>query len=165
MQALGANGLCQVANNVALRPHFRRRPIRKIGVVHGKPVMVLGDGHHVARARLLEKPRPVGRVSPLRFELRNEIVIAEFILRAETLNVLFERRVLLLIHVAWIPLVLRTRDREHAPVNEDSKLRVPVPLRYFKFAQRFPIGAVRASGVLTVHFAQYLCALVVVFRN
>src|SRR5437764_15365441 len=106
--------------------------------------MVLGDGHHVARARLLEKPRPVGRVPPLRFELRNEIFIAEFILRAETLNVLFERPVLLLRHVAWIPLVLRTADREHAPANEDSKLRLPLPLRSFTFSKSSPIVEVRA---------------------
>src|SRR5947207_7720445 len=93
--------------------------------------------NHITRYRLLEQPRPVGGVPFFRFEHRDKVFVAKLILRAESLNVLFKGGVLLLIHVARIPLV-RSRNRERTPVNEDAELRVLIPLRNFEFAQPFP---------------------------
>jgi len=44
---------------------------------------MLGGGHHILRASLAEKLRPLIRMEILRLEKRDEILVAEFIRRAE----------------------------------------------------------------------------------
>ena len=45
VQALLANGLCQLADDVALGAHLGRAPIGEAAVVHGETVVMLGHRH------------------------------------------------------------------------------------------------------------------------
>ena len=50
-------------------------------------------------------------------------------------------------------------------MNEDSELRILVPLWDLEFAQRFPVGAVRAVIRLAVHFFEDFGPIRVVLGN
>jgi hypothetical protein len=45
-----AYGLAQVSDDVTVRPHFRGGPIADSAVIHGKAVMMFGDGDNIHRA-------------------------------------------------------------------------------------------------------------------
>ena len=49
-------------------------------------------------------------------------------------------------------------------MNEDSELRIHVPLWDLEFAQRFPVGAVRTIVILTIHFFENFTTLTVILR-
>src|SRR4051812_64551 len=89
MQAFRTHRLCQIAYQIAVWSHLHGCPIRKPGIVHGKPVMMLKDRDHVFRPGVFEEPRPSAWIELLRLEFWNEILIAEFVLRAVRLKMMF----------------------------------------------------------------------------
>jgi hypothetical protein len=70
----------------------------------------------------------------------------------------------LLIDIARIPFVAEGGDGIYAPVNEDSKLGILVPIGDFVAAQRFPIGTERASADGAIDIVEQSFASAVVFR-
>ena len=77
MQSLFAHGRGQLAHHVALRPHLRGAPLRKVGGVHRETIMMLSDGHHVLRPGLPEQLRPLLRIELFGFEHGDEVLVAE----------------------------------------------------------------------------------------
>ncbi len=80
----------------------------------------------------------------LRAKHGNEVLVAEFRLRAVGRDVMLERGSALHIHVARVPLVSECRNRIHAPVDEDAELGVAKPLGDAIGGERIPVGAERA---------------------
>ena len=145
-EALRAHGLGQLADDVALRAHLRRAPVGERAVVHREAVVVLGDRHHVPRARLLEQRRPLRGVESLGRERRDEVLVAERRLRPVGGHVVRELRRALLVHVARIPLVAERGHRVEAPMDEDAELAVLVPRRHGEVLQRLPVRRERSLG-------------------
>ena len=69
------------------------------------------------------------------------------------------------VYVARVPLAAEGRYRVSAPMDKDSELRIHVPLWDLEFAQRFPVGAVRAITGLAVHFFEDFGALRIVLGD
>src|SRR5207249_12187525 len=93
----------------------------------------------------LEERGPSPCVEALGAEHRNEVLVPEARLRAPRLDVVPERRLVLLVHVPGIPLVPERRHRVDAPMNEDAELGVLVPPRYLEPGQRSPRRYRRAT--------------------
>lgn len=132
--------LGQFADNVTLRSHFGRIPTRKIRVVHGEAVAVLGDGNDVTGASLNEEIDPGVGVEALRFEERNEVLVAEGGLWSIGGDVVLKCFVAGDVHVAGIPLVSECRNGVHTPVEEDAELCVAKPVGCAVLGERVPGG-------------------------
>ena len=100
MQAVAQGRLAQLADDVAVRAHLDRVPVRELAAVHLEAVVVFGDGEIVARAGRFEQVEPFVRVEPLGREHRDEVLVAELILRAVGLAVMLVFGVSLDVHVA-----------------------------------------------------------------
>ena len=124
LQSLFPHGHGKFANQIALRPHLFGVDGRHIAVPHGEIVVMLGGGDDVFRAGLLKQVCPFIRVKFFAGEQRDEILVAEFLLRPEMFRVPFLIRG---IHVFLIPLVVIRGDGIDAPVHEQSELRVLKP--------------------------------------
>ena len=90
--------------------------------------MMLKDWHDIHRPRLFEQMRPRLRIELLRLEHRDEVFIPKLVLRSVGHNVVFIFLASLHIHQPRIPLAAKCRHRVNTPVNENSELRVLVPL-------------------------------------
>ena len=128
LHALLADGFGEVANQIALRPHLLRVPPGERAIPHGEAVVVLGGGHHVARAGLAEQLRPLVRVELRGGKEGNEVFISEYILRAEVLLVPGDDFGIA-VHVLDVPLALVRGDGIQAPVQKDAELAIAEPLR------------------------------------
>src|ERR1035438_5751964 len=82
MQALSANGLGEVADEVALRAHLDGGPVGESTVVHCEPVMMFEDRNDVAGARQLKEMCPGDGIEVRCFELWNKVFVTEFVLRS-----------------------------------------------------------------------------------
>ena len=89
--------------------------------------MVFGNGHDEVGSRLTEQLRPLGRVEGVRGELRDEVLVAELVLRTVRRPVVLELWPVLLVHPARVPLIAEGGDGVDAPVNEDAELGVAEP--------------------------------------
>ena len=138
VQSFGANGFCEISPEVAMWSHLDRGPIGKSAVVHGEAVVMLEHGHDVFRARVLEQASPRCRVEFLSLELRDEILVTELVLGSVRGDVMLVLVRALVIHVARIPFVAKSRNRIDTPVNEYSELRVHVPLGHFVMPGAIP---------------------------
>ena len=140
----------QLTDDVSLGPHLGRGPIRVRAIVHGKPVVVFGDGNHVLGSRFVKQLGPRVGVEPGSRQLRNEILVAKLLVSSVCLQVMFERiaapGVLIDVHHAGIPLAHKCRYRVYAPVDEDSELRVLVPRGDFVLLQRLPFRQERSPS-------------------
>ena len=76
---------------------------------------------------------------------RDEVLVAELVLRAVGLDVVLELLRALLVHVAGIPLVAEGGHGIDAPVDEDAELAVLVPRRRLVRSERFP-GRLEGPG-------------------
>ena len=150
MEAFGTNGDGELADNVTMRTHLGGGPVGDVGGVHGEAVVMLSDGDDVASASVFEELGPFLRIPFGGGEERDEILVAEFVLGAEALNVFGEGGIFLLIHVAGIPLVLRAGNGIDAPMNEDAEFGILIPLRHLEAAQGIPVGAKGAVIGLSV---------------
>src|ERR1700691_1296126 len=126
---------------------------------------MLRHGNYVTCSGRLEKFRPVPRIPFLGAEQRYQILVSDFILRPVLLYMLLKLRLLLLVHIPWIPFVPNPRNGKYSPVNENPEFSVFIPLWNFKFAQRFPIRPIRAFICLTVYIFQNCGAGTIVFRR
>src|SRR5271163_2312026 len=100
--------------------------------------------NNVPCSGVFEELCPGLRIEVLGFEHREEVLIAK--LRQWTVRchmMLIDRRSFL-VHLARIPLVSVRRYGVEAPVNEDAKLCVPVPVRSLILRQRLPVGLKRS---------------------
>src|ERR1700754_2122830 len=90
----------------------------------------------------------------LRLEARNEILVAELILRPVGRDMMSEFRAALHIHIARIPFAAESGQGIKPPMNEDSELGVGIPLRRRMLLQRGPVGPERAAMLVLVHQRQ-----------
>ena len=77
MKAMGAGGLGEFADDVAVGTHLGCVPGGNVRGVHGEAVAVLGDGDDVTGAGLLEEIHPGVGVEVLGFEHGDEVLVAE----------------------------------------------------------------------------------------
>ena len=129
MKAFGAGCLLQIAHQVAVRTHLHRGPVGKIAVVHLKAIVVFKHRDHVSCAGVLEKVRPGLRIIMLGLEHGDKVFVPKFRHRAIDAHMVFVLLRASRYICARIPFAPERRNRIHAPVNEDSKLRIPVPVR------------------------------------
>ena len=149
VQAFGADGLGEGGDDVLLRAHLGRVPMGVVRVIHGESVVMLGDGHDVTGAGILEEFRPRHGVEVLGLEHRDEILVAEFRRRAVGVAMVLinpATAFLRLIHFAGIPFVAESGNRIHAPVDEDAELGVLIPGGDFVFGEGGPFGF-KGTGV------------------
>src|SRR5690348_6287982 len=99
---------------------------------------MFGDGYDVLRARLLEDARPFGGVEVLSTEERDEVLVTFGWITAVAGPEVFVGTLAGAVHVARVPLVFSGRHRVDAPVDEDAKLGVFVPLRLLVLDQGRP---------------------------
>ena len=88
VQAFRAHRLGQIANQVTMRPHLYRSPIREAAFVHGESVMMFENGDHIFSASVFKQPSPCTWIELLGPESGNEILVAEFVLRAVGLEMM-----------------------------------------------------------------------------
>src|ERR1019366_1387379 len=74
----------------------------------------------------------------------------------------FVRAIAGMIHVAWVPFILCRGDGVDAPVNEDAKLGILVPLWLLVLHQRAPVRTERAFVRLPVGFSEKAIAFSIV---
>jgi len=74
------------ADEVAVRAHRLRVEGRDLCCPHGEVLVVLRGRDDEFRARLPEERRPNGRIEFLLGKERDEILVSEFVLRAEVLR-------------------------------------------------------------------------------
>src|SRR5215471_6815724 len=117
-----------------MRSHLCGSPIAEAAVVHGKPVVMFGNRNNVLCARFFEQFSPSGWIEAFGFEYGNEILVAEFVLRAICLDMVLVFFRAGLIHAARVPLVAKGGDRIDSPMNENAKLCIFVPIGRFVFA-------------------------------
>ena len=110
VQSLPSDGCGQLVHHVALWPHPGGAPLGQVAVVHREAVVMLRHGDHVFRSGLPEQLGPRVGIELLSPEHRDEVLIAELRLRAIGRNVMFERRTAQNVHVARIPLAVKTRN-------------------------------------------------------
>ena len=146
MQAVGARGVTQLPQHVAMRTGFEGVPVRQFATVHLIAVMMLGDREVVARACGGEQIEPLVRIEPFGGEHRNEIPIAERVLWTIGVHVVFEFRVALDVHVARIPFVAVFGNGVETPVREDAEFGIGEPCRDRSLAQRLPGVGVGPGG-------------------
>ena len=144
-QPLGAHGIGQLADQVALRPHLHRTPLGELAIVHRKAIVVFGHRHDITRARCLEQPGPRGRIVVLGRQLRDEILVAELGMRA--IGVRRDARTRACPAGTYCAGTTHCRSpaRVHAPVDENAELRVLVPRRHLELRERVPLGLERAA--------------------
>src|SRR6202020_1728484 len=156
VEAAGAGGLFEFADDVAVRAHAGGVPGGHVGVVHGEAVAVLGYGDDVFGSGAGEETDPGAGVESLGFELRDEVFVAELRLGAVGGYVMLEGGVAGDIHVARIPLVGEGGDGVNAPVDEDAELGVAEPVGGLIAGERAPggliEGSVRGAAVGGVNF-------------
>src|SRR6185312_5986416 len=112
----------QLPDHIAVRAHVISIPFGERGFVHRKPVMMLGNWDDIFGARFFEQCNPSCRIKLFGFEHRYEIFIAEFILRAVGLYMMFILRCAGQIHLSRIPLRSKRRNRVYSPMNKYAKL-------------------------------------------
>ena len=130
----------------AVGPIFAASQSVMAGVVHGKAVAVLGDRHDIARAGVDKEIEPGIGIEVLGAKHGDEVLVAEFRLRAVGFNVVPEGGGAFHIHVARIPLVSECRNRIDAPVDEDAELGVAKPIGNAIGGERIPVGAKRTGA-------------------
>ncbi len=81
MQAFGPHRFGEFCNHVAMWTHFRRRPVAQATVVHGKAIMMFGNGNDVLRSCFPEELGPRPGIEMFRLEHRYEVFVSEFVLR------------------------------------------------------------------------------------
>ena len=156
VEATGASGGGEFANDIAMRAHLRGVPCGELRVVHGEAVSVFSDGDDVASSGAGEEIEPLVSVEVLSLEHGDEVLVAEGGLRAVGGDVVLEGGVAGNIHVAGIPLVCVCRDRVDAPVEEDSELCVLKPDGGAIGGKRVPVGMERAMSVLATNFCELM---------
>ena len=137
------------SKHISFRSHLKRIPVGKIASVHLKTIVMFGNRNHIPCPCLLKQIHPSFRIELFRTEHRNEILISELFVGAVCLHMMFKLRTSLNIHIPGIPLICKSRNTVHAPVNENSEFCVPEPPRLFILLQRFP-------GVLIFSFCNDL---------
>jgi hypothetical protein len=156
VEAAGASGGGEFANDIAMRAHLRGVPCGELRVVHGEAVAVFGDGDDVASSGAGEEIDPLVGVEVLGLEHGDEVLVAEGGLRAVGGDVVLEGGVAGNIHVAGVPLVCECRNRVDAPVEEDSELCVLKPGGGAIGGERVPVGMEGATSVLAANLGQLL---------
>src|SRR5256885_16415819 len=96
--------------------HLDRRPAGKRAVVHLETIVVLEHGNDISRSGVLEESRPRDRVELLGPKHRNEVLVAEFVLRPVSSNMVLVFFRALDVHLARIPLAAECRHRIYSPV-------------------------------------------------
>ncbi|OPZ04340.1 MAG: hypothetical protein BWZ10_03178 [candidate division BRC1 bacterium ADurb.BinA364] len=129
-------------DHVAPGAFFRRGPLRKGAIVHREAVVMLGHGHDKSRPGLLEQRRPVRRIELLGLEHRDEILVAELLLRAVGFDMMVEIMpffvFLVQIHQSRIPFVAKGRHAIGAPMNENAEFVVFIPFGNAIVFERLP---------------------------
>src|SRR5215470_1330193 len=82
VESFFANGRRKLADDVPVRPHLRRAPIRQFRVVHRETVMMLSNRNYVSGTGLTEDFGPDVRVKFLCPKLRDKIFVPECALRS-----------------------------------------------------------------------------------
>src|ERR1700721_1201057 len=82
---------------------------------------------------------------------RDEVLVAKSSLRAVRGNVMKERGVALLIHVARIPFVGEGGNGIDSPVEKDAELGVAKPIRGLVAGEGLPVCAEGAMGIRRQH--------------
>src|SRR5580704_11089629 len=98
--------------------------------------------------------RPRLRIELLRLKHRNEVFVAELVLRPISRNVMFENIASLGVHLARIPLTAKSRHRIDPPMNEDAELRVLVPLGNLIGVERLIVRPERAPMTYALDVGQ-----------
>ena len=98
----------------------------------------------------------------LGLEHRDQIFVAEFILRSVCLDVVPVFWGSLDVHHSRIPFAAKSGNRICAPVDKNSELRIFVPLRSFVILQRHPVGAIGPFTTPVFDVFQERCALRVI---
>src|SRR5579859_6090560 len=106
---------------------------------------MLGDGDDVFCASFLEEAGPGGGIEMLGFEERNEIFVAEFILRAVSRDMVFKFPGFGPVHFAGIPFGAEGGNGVNAPMDEDAEFGVLVPLGNFVLFEGLPVGTKGAA--------------------
>src|SRR5579871_476719 len=127
--------------------------------------MMLGDRNHVLGTSVLKQSRPCHRVKVFRLEHGNEIFISKCTLRPINGLVMDKFLAALLVHVMAIPLISESGDRIHAPVYEDSKLCIPVPLWHVICLERFPIGGKGTGMNDRIDVLENICSRAIMFPD
>ena len=91
-QTLAPGRRSQFAEHIALRPHLDRVPAREGAIVHGKAVVMFGNGHDIFRSRLLKQGRPGVGIKVFRLEQGQKIFIAKGRLGAIRFQMVFVRK-------------------------------------------------------------------------
>src|SRR5215831_18014383 len=110
MQSTFARGRSKFTNNIALRTHLRGIPLCEPGIVHRKSVAMLRNRHDVTRPGARKQIDPCIRIEVLGTKLRDEVLVSKAGLRAIGLDMVFELRTALDVHVARVPLVPERRN-------------------------------------------------------
>src|SRR5438105_2537510 len=111
---------------------------------------MLCDGNNVPCTGTGEKIEPRIGIETFCAEHRNEIFVAEFILRSVSGDVMLEGGIAWDIHVARVPFVSERRNRIDSPVEKDSELGIAKPVGRAVGCERVPSGAV---GMCTTRVA------------
>ena len=152
--ALLVQRLFQFSGRVPAGAHLRRVPMADFAFVHLEPVVVLRHGDHILGPGLLKQVGPGGGVKLFRLEQGNKILVAEFLVGAIGFDMMFKLRGALDIHAPGIPFVPVRGHGIHAPMDENAKLRVLIPLWHAEPGQRFPIVFKGSPGDHPVNFLE-----------
>ena len=116
--------------------------------------------HHILCARIGKKLCPLCRIKSFCPEHRNKFLVAKLLWLSIRLSVMLVLRRALDIHHPRIPLASKCRHTVYTPVNENSKLRLFVPLRNLIFCQRSPVILKMSRRNHLVDLRQVLCHII-----
>src|SRR5208337_1013603 len=133
-------------------------------VIHRKSVVVFEYWDDVFCAGFLKKTGPCGRIKFLSLEFRDEVLVSKLVLWPINSEVVLVLIGSLQVHIAGIPLVAKSRNGIDAPVNENPKLGVLIPIRDLIRLKGLPIRAERTDADGLVDSSQDGGSCRVVFR-
>jgi hypothetical protein len=87
---------------------------------------------------LLEQPGPLAGVKLFGPELGDKVFIAELAMGAVGFDMVVELFGPLEVHISGIPFIRKSRHTVNAPMDEDAKLSIQIPLRDGVLLERFP---------------------------
>ncbi len=142
LQAPLLDRLLQLPGDVAVRSYLDRIPRGDLRIPHRKVVVMHRHWAGEFRPGPGEEIGPGLRVELLGRELRNNVLVADLGLIAETLLMVGKDRVLRDVHLVTVPLAalraVLTTDRDRPPVRVDTELGVAEPLGVLMPLERFP---------------------------
>ena len=118
--------------------------------------MVLRNRDHVLCAGFLKQLDPLIGIELLGRKHRDKILVTEILVGTIGLNMVFELSAALNVHVAGIPLIGESGNRENSPVYENAEFQVFVYFGNAVLRQRCPGILVTAAGDIVVYFFEII---------